>query len=193
MSAFGVFVKIRGYVSSAPVSRRVLDLGKLLKLLVCYATVAGACSAMSAQVAANFSYVLTTVGGNFSGPYAVAADGSGDVFVADTGNDRIVEVPAGCLSTACQKTVLSLAYQPAIVAVDSNDNLYVAGLGSGSSSVLNYPWTGSAYGSPVTVASSLSEVTDIAIDSGGDVFITNFAANYVLEEKPSRQQYLHGG
>ena len=36
----------------------------------------------------------TTVGTGLSGPYGVAVDGAGDVFIADTGNNRVVEVPA---------------------------------------------------------------------------------------------------
>jgi hypothetical protein len=62
--------------------------------------VAGAYSALSAQVAANFSFVLTTVEGNFSGPYAVAMDGSGHVHLSDTCHFQRAEVPACCLSTS---------------------------------------------------------------------------------------------
>ena len=37
----------------------------------------------------------TTVGSGLSSPAGVAVDGAGDVFIADYGNNRVVEVPAG--------------------------------------------------------------------------------------------------
>ena len=42
--------------------------------------------------AANYSGVTSTVSSGFSGPYGVAVDSSGDVFVADTSNDAVKEV-----------------------------------------------------------------------------------------------------
>src|SRR5208283_4419573 len=43
----------------------------------------------------SFAGAQTTVGSGLSTPYGVAVDGAGDVFIADTGNSRVVEVPAG--------------------------------------------------------------------------------------------------
>jgi DNA-binding beta-propeller fold protein YncE len=54
----------------------------------------------------NGTYGATvSVGFGLSQPYGVAVDGAGNVFIADTGNGRVVEVPSGCTQQSCQTTV----------------------------------------------------------------------------------------
>ena len=57
-----------------------------------------------------------------NGPYGVAVDAAGDVFIADSSNNRVVEVtPSGT-----QTTVLGTGLNfPVGVAVDSSGDLFV--------------------------------------------------------------------
>src|SRR5258707_8490736 len=45
--------------------------------------------------AAHFSGALSTVGSGFNNPQGLAVDGSGNVFVADTGHNAVKEILAG--------------------------------------------------------------------------------------------------
>ncbi len=64
-------------------------------------------------------------------PYHLAVDAAGDVFIADPQNFRVVEVPAGCISIACQTTVgVGLSY-PSGVAVDAAGDVFIGDQGIG--------------------------------------------------------------
>ena len=43
----------------------------------------------------------SALGGGFSGPGGTAVDSSGNVYVADYGNNAVEEMPAGCASPSC--------------------------------------------------------------------------------------------
>src|ERR1039458_3963770 len=61
-----------------------------------------------------FAGVQTTVpASGLLQPFGVAVDGAGDVFIGDMGHDRVVEVPVGCMISACQTTVGVGLNQPA--------------------------------------------------------------------------------
>ena len=67
------------------------------------------------------------MGSGWDEPEAVAVDAAGDVFVADEA-PKVVEVPAGCNSSACQITVSGiLAYG---VAVDAKGDVFIPDLES---------------------------------------------------------------
>src|SRR3954451_11943856 len=53
------------------------------------------CAAGAGAQTAHFSGAINTLSSGFNGPEGVAVDGSGNVFIADTGNNRVVELPAG--------------------------------------------------------------------------------------------------
>ncbi len=77
-------------------------------------------------------------GAELHSPQGVAVDGAGDVFIADTGNNRVVEVlPNGQLrdfagtgkagySGDGRKATLAELAEPAGVAVDAKGNVYIA-------------------------------------------------------------------
>jgi sugar lactone lactonase YvrE len=79
--------------------------------------------------------------GGFSGPSGLACDGSGNIYVADTGNHTIRKVtPAGVASTLAGLAGVSGStdgqgdearfFQPAGVACDAGGNVYVADTGN---------------------------------------------------------------
>ena len=66
------------------------------------------------------------LGSGLNQPSGVAVDGSGDLFIADSGNNRVVEVKAD----GTQVTVASGLNQPFGVAVDGSGDLFIADTGN---------------------------------------------------------------
>jgi hypothetical protein len=107
----------------------------------------------------------------------VAVDGSGDVFVADTGNHAVKEVrPDGSI-----KTIGSGFLSPRGVAVDGSGDVFVADLGvfrdkGDVEEVL-------PDGTTKTIGSGFNP-TGVAVDAAGDVFVADFGNNAVEEFLP---------
>ena len=101
-------------------------------------TPAGVVSTLAGSAGQSGSSEGTGSAARFSNPTGVAVDGSGNVYVADKGNNKIRKVtPAGEVSTLAGNGLTGSSdglgssatfYQPAGVAVDSSGNVYVAEL-----------------------------------------------------------------
>ncbi len=117
--------------------------------------------------------VQTAVGSGLSHPYGVAVDGAGDVFIADTSNSRVVEVPAG---GGAQTTVGSGLNTPTGVAVDGAGDVFIADVGNNR--VVEVPAGG---GAQTTVGSGLNYPWGVAVDGAGDVFIADTSNSRVVE------------
>src|SRR5260370_1193193 len=75
--------------------------------------------------AAHFSGALSTVGSGFNNPQGLAVDGSGNVFVGDSGNHAVKEIlAAGGYTTV--NTLAGVFGSPEGVAVDCGGNVFVA-------------------------------------------------------------------
>ena len=109
-----------------------------------------------------------------NGAQSVAVDGAGDVFIADSGNRRVVEVPAG----GGPQTVVpaNLVSYPLGVAVDGAGDVFIAD-GTGNR-VVEVPAGG---GSQITVGSGLNSPFSVAVDGAGDVFIADTGNNRVVK------------
>ena len=106
------------------------------------------------------------MGSGLSNPQGVAVDGAGDVFIADTGNNRVVEVPAG---GGAQTTVpASGLNDPPGVAVDGAGDVFIAD--PNNNQVVEVPAGG---GAQTTVGSGLYYPFGVAVDGAGDVFIAD--------------------
>ncbi len=113
-------------------------------------------------------------------PAAVAVDRAGDLFIADTGNRRVVEVtPSGMQTTV----PVSGPVQPEGVAVDRAGNLFIAD--PYNHRVVEVPAGG---GAQTTVGSGLIYPYGVAADGAGDVFIADAGANRVVEVTPGGAQ-----
>jgi sugar lactone lactonase YvrE len=128
----------------------------------------------------------------FSKPAATAVDASGNVYVADTGNDTIRKVtPAGVVTTFAGSVGISGSTdgtgtaaqfnQPAALAIDAAGNLYVADTwnnnvrkvtpGGVTTTLAGSGFTGSADG-----AGTLADFDNpqgIAVDAAGNVYVSD--------------------
>ncbi len=130
----------------------------------------------------------------FSGPMGGAVDGAGNVFVADTGNNKIrLVTAAGVTSTvagsgsagATEGTGTAASFNaPGAVAQDANGNLYVADTNnnkirliaaSGVSYVVStLAGSGSAGSTDGTgAAASFNRPTGVAVDASGNVYVAD--------------------
>ena len=100
-------------------------------------------------------------------PSGVAVTAGGDVYLTDTGNDRVLKLPAG----SRQQSVLPFTglTSPGGVAVDTAGNVYVTDgnsrvlkLAAGSNTQTVLPFTG------------LGNISGVAVDTTGNVYVTEF-------------------
>jgi trimeric autotransporter adhesin len=145
---------------------------------------------------------FAAVGAELLSPSGVAVDGSGNVYIADTGNSVVREVTAGIINTIAGggfrgfagdagPANQSLLAVPEDVAVGSNGTIYIADTGNASvraitpgtinkipvlviNTVAGNATIGfSGDGGPATSA-SMSQPWAIAVDSSGNLYIDDF-------------------
>jgi len=141
---------------------------------------------------------LNPVAGSQYG-FGLAVDTYGNLFIADTGNYRVREVSGGVITTAAGNGVFGyggdngtatsaqLAF-PQAVAVDANENLYIA---DGNrirkvsvgviATMVGSTLAGSGGNGGLAVNAELSGPAAIAVDTNGNLFIAD-TGNYVVRE-----------
>ena len=118
----------------------------------------------------DWTLAINYTGGNLSNPHAIAADGSGNIWVANTGNSNIVEYsPLGELMPASGfSTGINFPWG---LAIDGSGNAWVAN--TGSNNIVGISGSGgSITGSPYTLG-GLNSDGFIAIDNTGDLWASN--------------------
>jgi trimeric autotransporter adhesin len=128
-----------------------------------------------------------------SGPYGVAVDSAGNVFIADTGNQRIRKVSNGVIATVAGNGMQGFSGDfgpatsaelntPKAAAADSSGNLYIADSGNWSIRKLSNgviaTIAGGIFNSPpvtngLAVLEALYEPADVAVDSTGSLYIAD--------------------
>ena len=108
-----------------------------------------------------------------SNPAQIAVDGKGNVFVADTGNNRVAFAASAGGAAAVYASGFSA---PAGLAVDGYGNLYVAD--TGNSRIVEVQPGGGQVVLPIT---GLSAPAGLAVDTSGNLFIADTGNNRVME------------
>ena len=138
----------------------------------------------------------------FYGPSSVAVDSSGNVYVADSGNNRIRKItPEGTVSTFAgrgrgYKDATGTAaqfYGPSGVAVDTSGNLYVADSGNNRIRKITPEGTVSTlagsgewgYKDATGTAAQFYHPHGVAVDSSGNVYVAEYLSLIHISE-PTR-------
>lgn len=130
---------------------------------------------------------------------AVAMDPSGDLFIADLANDRVIEIPGhGGASQGSPHVVNTGSYplaSPQGLAVDSAGDLFIAD--TGSNRVVEVPAVGGVAASgPATAVNTagytLSYAQSVAADPSGDLFIDG-DSNFQVVEVPAHNGIAANG
>jgi DNA-binding beta-propeller fold protein YncE len=129
--------------------------------------------------------VQTMIGSGFGNPSGVAVDGSGDVFVADYGNNAVCEIVAasGAVSSSSTVNTVGSGFNfPYGVAVDGSGNVFVAdGVSSTVYEIVAVKGVVSSTSTVNTVGSGFGYPTGMAIDGSGNVFVADDGNNTVYE------------
>jgi trimeric autotransporter adhesin len=112
------------------------------------------------------------ISAQLSGPESVTVDSSGNLYIADTGNQRVRKVtPAGEISAATNLGLLSPVYAIA----NGSGTLYIADAGAGK--IL----TAGSNGVPATLMTGLSSPRGLALDAQGNLYYTEAGAARVSQ------------
>jgi sugar lactone lactonase YvrE len=165
-------------VAITPAILRVSFAARRVRVLALAVFTLSFCGAVAhAQV--TFAGTQTTLGGGFSLPAGVAVDSSRNVYVADTFNNVIKEMPAGCGSASCVTTLGGGFSNPLGVAVDGSGNVYVAD--TFNSAIKEMPAGCGSSSCVTTLGSGFSGPFGVAVDRSGDVYVAD-SGNSRIEE-----------
>jgi uncharacterized protein (TIGR03437 family) len=150
-----------------------------------------------------------------SSPFALAVDGSGNLYIVDNGNQRIRKVVSGTINTVAGNgtagyfgdggaATLAEINNPQGIAVDSSNNYYIADTSNSlirkvSSSgtittIAGNNITGPGYvDAPVATNGQLSLPVGIAVDSSGNIYISESDAPGVVNGNNRIRKVTAGG
>ena len=109
-----------------------------------------------------------------STPNGAAVDSSGNLYVSDTGTNRIVKIDPTGNQTLVSTSPLSLS-SPVGLAVDSAGNLYVSDNGHGR--VVKVP----AGGGAATAFATVLTPNGLAVDASGNVFVADNVDGFIVK------------
>jgi sugar lactone lactonase YvrE len=116
---------------------------------------------------------VTSIGATASwkAPSAVAVDGAGNTYVADSTTGNIYK-------NGNATAIASGFSSPSSIAVDSAGNLYVGD--SGNNRIVEISYSGTAYGTPAVIKTGLSGPTGLALDAAGNLYVADSGNKRVL-------------
>jgi sugar lactone lactonase YvrE len=116
-----------------------------------------------------------TFASGFHGPYGLAFDSTGNLYVANFNDSTVSKVTLGGTVTTFVSSQLN---GPGGLAFDSTGNLYVANFRNSTVSKVTPGGTVSLF------ASGFANPAGLAFDSTGNLYVTNYNANTVSEVTP---------
>ncbi len=143
----------------------------------------GVCQDAQASFSLTFQGLVRTLptSGGFalSSPAGIVVDSSGNVFIADTGNNRIVEVNAqGTASVLTISGIGDPLSSPSELALDGAGNLYIAD--TANNRIVKA--TSSGAGSVISTGSvTLSAPRGATVDQAGNIFIADTGNSRIVE------------
>ena len=155
-------------------------------LLLCSPFAAGQSSACTVSPNSSSLYSsCTAFTAGFSGPDDVTVDVSGSIYVADTGNNRVVVLSStGAVSDVTFEAAagLNISY-PTGVAVDSAGNVFVAD--NGNQRIVKYSPTGTALAVITSTTPALLFPGAVAVDSSNNLYISDSSNNAIIKMTPT--------
>jgi sugar lactone lactonase YvrE len=146
----------------------------------------GLVSGFSAQAqTAQYAGAQITLSSAFDGPYGVAVDSAGDVFVTDAFENTVSELLAVNGSVPASPTIRILGSgfnTPIGVAVDASGNVYVADAGNQLVKEIEAV-NGSVPTTPTirTLGTGFNTPIGVALDASGDLFVSDAGTNSAYE------------
>ncbi len=146
----------------------------------------------------------TNTTARLDGPQAVVADGAGNLYAADTGNDTIRKItPAGVVTTLAGSPGVAgssngvgngaLFWRPTGLALDANTNLYVADNGNHSIRMITpaglvttiagaagYP----GYSNGPTFLAQFKNPAGVAVDAASNIYVADFGNAVIRKISP---------
>jgi len=139
----------------------------------------------------------TGAAATFNQPTGVVADASGNVYVADYGNNLVRKIsPAGVVTTFAGSGVQGLAngtgtaasfYEPRALAIDASGNIYVADFGNnlvrrinpaGIVTIMAGSGT-SGLANATGTAASFNGITGLALDASANVYVADYGNDLI--------------
>lgn len=119
---------------------------------------------------------VSIAGEVLSGPTGLTIDPQGNLYIADTGNSRVVFLPGASSSNLLEAfTVGSGFSKPLATTVAPNGTIYIADSGHGDVDSLSSPT-----GTQTLVATGFGSPTALATDAAGDLFVADNGSDKVV-------------
>jgi streptogramin lyase len=130
---------------------------------------------------------ITVPSSTLSSPYGVAVDGSGNVYISDFGNNRVLKETLSAGSYTETTVPSSTLNYPEVIAVDGAGNIYIAD--TNNNRILKETLSAGTYTEATVPTSALSYPEAVAVDGAGNIYIADTNNNRILEETLSAGTY----